>query len=93
MKKPIVSIAALILSWSFLLLACSAQITPINVNGDGVALKGYDPVAYFTEGHPVEGQEEFQYEWRGAKWHFASREHLDLFRKNPEKFAPQYGGY
>jgi len=85
---------ALICSWFFILLACSsAPIAPINVDGDGTALKGYDPVAYFTLGQTVKGQKEYQFKWNNAKWLFASSQHLALFQKNPSKYAPQYGGY
>ena len=59
----------------------------------GVAVRGYDTVAYFTQGKPTEGKEAFETEWRGAKWRFASQKHLDLFVTNPDKYAPQYGGY
>ena len=59
----------------------------------GTAVRGYDTVAYFTEGRPVEGSDEFTTEWMGATWRFASREHLDLFEAEPEKYAPEYGGY
>ena len=93
MKKLPFSTAALACTWIFVLLACSAQIAPVNVDANGVALKGYDPVAYFTLGHPVKGQEEFKHEWQGATWFFSSQEHLAMFKKEPEKFAPQYGGY
>jgi YHS domain-containing protein len=93
MKKLSLSLFFLSCSWIFLLLACSAQVPPVNVGADGVALKGYDPVAYFTLGRPVKGQKEFQHEWQGAKWLFASPEHLTKFQENPEKYTPQYGGY
>jgi len=66
---------------------------PINTDPQGLAIKGYDPVAYFTQGKPLKGSEEFTYQWMGAQWRFASAEHLDLFKSNPEKYAPQYGGY
>jgi YHS domain-containing protein len=59
----------------------------------GVAIDGYDPVAYFTEGKPVEGSSDFEYEWMGATWRFASAAHRDQFAAGPEKYAPQYGGY
>ena len=59
----------------------------------GVAIRGYDTVAYFTEGRPVEGSEAFESEWQGATWRFASQEHLDLFEADPARYAPQYGGY
>ncbi len=65
----------------------------VNTTWSGVAIKGYDPVAYFTEGKAVEGMKKYQHEWQDAKWRFASQAHLDLFRANPEKYAPQYGGY
>lgn len=59
----------------------------------GIAIRGYDTVAYFTEGKPVEGRDEFTTEWQGATWKFSSQEHLDLFTGDPRKYAPQYGGY
>jgi hypothetical protein len=58
-----------------------------------VAILGYDPVAYFTLGKPVEGQEDFMHVWKGAKWLFASQANRDLFIADPERYAPQYGGY
>ena len=57
------------------------------------AINGYDPVAYFTVGKPVKGQDGLAIEWMGAKWKFSSQANLDLFKANPEKYAPQYGGY
>ena len=57
------------------------------------AILGYDTVAYFTENKPVKGNNQFVTEWKGAKWKFASQKHLDMFTANPEKYAPQYGGY
>jgi len=66
---------------------------PINTDTQGLAIKGYDPVAYFTQGKPLRGSEEFTYQWMGAEWRLASAEHLDLFKSNPAKYAPQYGGY
>ena len=57
------------------------------------AIKGYDTVAYFTENKPVEGSEEFSVDYNGAQWLFSSAENLELFKADPEKYAPQYGGY
>ncbi len=57
------------------------------------AIDGYDPVAYFTEGAAVEGSDDHVYRWRDGNWHFASRANLDEFAANPEKYAPQYGGW
>jgi len=57
------------------------------------AIKGYDTVAYFTENKPVKGSNDFKTEYLGAQWLFSSQENLNLFLENPEKYAPQYGGY
>lgn len=74
--------------------ACDrTDLPPVNATGDGVAIKGYDPLGYFDWNMPVKGQEEFEYEWKGAKWRFSSMENLERFRANPEKYAPRYGGY
>ena len=58
-----------------------------------VVLKGYDPVAYFTEGKPVKGDPRYAYDWDEGRYHFASAKHRDMFVGNPEKYAPQFGGY
>lgn len=60
---------------------------------NGVALDGQDVVAYFTQGKPVQGNKQFSHKWNGATWQFSSAAHRDLFAQNPEKYAPQYGGY
>jgi len=60
---------------------------------DGVAINGYDAVAYFTKSQPVKGDSKFLLKWNNATWYFASQEDLDLFKANPAKYAPQYGGY
>ena len=60
---------------------------------DSAAIRGYDPVAYFTEGRPVKGEPQFRHEWNGATWHFASRENLERFSADPGRYAPQFGGF
>lgn len=60
---------------------------------DGLAIGGTDPVAYFTQGQPVQGSPDYQLEWRDATWQFVSAEHRDRFRADPEAYAPQYGGW
>ena len=57
-----------------------------------VALKGYDPVAYFTEGKPVQGSAAHSVVWDEARWHFASAKNLELFRVAPDRYTPQFGG-
>jgi len=56
-----------------------------------LALKGYDPVAYFTDGKPVEGSSQFEAEYDGNRYRFASEEHLRMFKSDPAHYAPQFG--
>src|SRR5205085_5635033 len=58
-----------------------------------LSISGYDPVAYFTDGKPVQGKAEFEYLWHKLRWRFANGEHRDLFVKEPSRYAPQYDGY
>jgi YHS domain-containing protein len=65
----------------------------VNIDGAGVAILGYDPVAYFSEGAAVKGDSRFTAQWQGATWHFASAANRDAFAAAPESYAPQYGGW
>jgi YHS domain-containing protein len=79
-----------------LLLAAQAFAAPKSstyVDQNGVAIAGYDPVAFFTDAKPVKGDPKINATYDGAKFYFASREHRTLFRKNPSKYAPAFGGY
>ena len=58
-----------------------------------LALKGYDPVAYFTNGQPTTGTNQYSFQWRGITYRFASAENLQRFKAKPQKYLPQYGGY
>jgi YHS domain-containing protein len=62
-------------------------------NTSGTAIRGYDPVAYFYDHKPIKGSKEFTLSWAGTDWQFKNKENLDLFKGNPEKYAPQYGGF
>ncbi len=59
----------------------------------GIAIRGYDPVAYFNQGKPLKGKKDFEYRYMGTTWRFVSAENRDAFTKDPDKYAPQYGGY
>jgi YHS domain-containing protein len=59
----------------------------------GVALGGMDTVSYFTDPAPLKGLPEFETEWMGAPWHFANEANLEIFKRSPETYAPQYGGH
>src|ERR1700690_4350384 len=92
-RRNIITAILIITAICLLTVGPALTIEPVNKTSDGVATKGYDPVAYFTDKRPVKGNKEFEYVWMGAKWHFSGTEHKDLFIKNPEKYAPKYGGY
>lgn len=59
----------------------------------GYAIDGYDVVSYFIENKPVKGDSSIVMEWKNAKWLFSTSKNMELFKKDPEKYAPQYGGY
>ena len=58
-----------------------------------LSISGYDPVAYFTDGKPVQGKSEFEYLWHKLRWRFADGAHRELFVKDPDRYTPQYDGY
>lgn len=93
MRKIIQTAAA---CFTVFMLGSSPALADNTVNTGyfgGVAIMGYDTVAYFTDGKPVQGSEDFSYDWLGTPWHFASSKHRDLFKSEPLKYAPQFGGY
>lgn len=78
------------------LLVTSSVISAQNIDYNtkkGFVAEGYDVVSYFTNNKPLEGQKKFQTAYDGAKFKFASQENLNLFKENPTKYIPQYGGY
>ena len=89
MKKQFTFISLLFLLVSTSLFAQEKAIFQKN----GIAINGHDAVAYFTDNKAVEGSESFVFEWMGAKWLFSTSDHLEAFKANPEKYAPQFGGY
>ena len=83
-----------LLSAASLLLAALAHAGPeVSANAEGQVIQGYDPVAYFTTGEPTQGDPQFSAEYQDATYLFASAENRDMFLSDPEKYAPQYGGY
>jgi YHS domain-containing protein len=97
--RPLARLPLLTLLAVALLFGIAIQGPPASAGGlvnssflGGVAIEGTDPVAYFDEGKPVAGSSDFEHEWMGATWRFASAENRDRFAADPEKYAPQYGG-
>ena len=70
----------------------ASPVAAVNTT-DGLALKGYDPVAYFTDGQPTKGADQYSFQWKGVTYRFASAENLQRFKADPDKYLPQYGGY
>ncbi len=89
------SIYKTLIAVSFILLSqfSSAANIDMNANANDVALHGYDTVAYFTMSKPVKGSSMYSATYKNAIYHFSSEEHRDLFKGNPTKYAPQFGGY
>jgi len=87
MSKSILGLLALLF-----LQPVFAGEAPVFATNDG-AIRGYDPVAYFTVGEPIMGSDQFTTRWQGATYKFASAANLELFKAEPAAYAPQYGGY
>lgn len=88
------SVIATITLLSLLVMDSAFAVKPIYSGGrDRAAIRGYDPVAYFTENKPVKGSKDFSLTHNGAKWFFSSQENLETFKANTDKYTPQYGGY
>lgn len=87
------TLAALIVGAALAAIPAAAEKDPVFTSRGNLAIRGYDPVAYFTEGKAVKGEKDFTLGWQGADWRFANADNRDLFSEDPEKYAPQYGGY
>lgn len=88
MKKILLSVVAMAFTSTI-----SFSQKPEIFSPDGVALKGYDVVAFFTEHKPVKGFDSLQLERDKTVWYFASQQNLDSFKADTARYIPQYGGY
>ena len=93
MKLFVLTILLASLAGSQLVLSAAQPGSSVNKGEDGVAVKGYDVVAYFDQKKPMKGDAKYSHQYNGAKYNFASTGHRDLFAKNPEAYLQQYGGY
>lgn len=90
------SVYAAIFAAAILFAGCATtpQQHELSINTqDGLALRGFDAVAYFAVDSAVKGDSKYEYAWNGAKWLFANEENLAKFKANPAAYAPQFGGY
>lgn len=91
-----VIVAAGIAAWYFFIKEPVFKATKgflVNLNDKGVIIEGYDAVSYFTSEKPVKGNEQYKTEYNGGIYWFASSDHAELFKKDPAKYAPQYGAF
>lgn len=86
----LVGLALLIL---LLVPAAFADEPEIYTGRNGLAVGGYDTVAYFSQNEPVKGSADFTLDYKSATWRFSSQENLAAFKADPQAFAPRYGGY
>ena len=91
--KQILTLATVLLALASPSQGASLVTTIVTDPLSGVALDGYDPVTYFTEPQPVPGLPDFEYYWGGVAWYFASAANRDVFKRAPDFYAPQHGGY
>ncbi len=91
MKHPLLAVALF-----FFASTVQAQADPapyFNVNAQGLWVDGYDPIAYVVDRKALKGKSEFALAYKGATFWFTTRTHQELFRLEPEKYLPMYGGY
>jgi len=84
---------ALLLVWPIAARAEALVQTVVTDPLSGVAIEGFDPVSYFTEPSPVPGLPDYEYVWQGVPWYFATAANRDVFIRNPDIYAPQFGGH
>lgn len=87
--KKLIFILFILVSFTF---ESTAQKSAVFVKNNK-AIDGYDPVAFFTENKPLKGVDSIEIVWNNATWLFSSIKNMEAFKKDPEKYAPQYGGY
>lgn len=91
-KSKMKNIFLAILSLMVFSFSTTAQTSEIFAPA-GIAINGYDAVAFFKDSKSVKGLSDFSYTWKNVQWHFSSKSNLETFKTSPEKFAPQFGGY
>jgi YHS domain-containing protein len=74
-------------------IATANSQPPVNLSWGQLALRGYDAVTYWTSGQPTQGSTSFEHRWNGAMWRFSSAANRDEFAREPERYAPAFGGY
>ncbi len=92
MKKLVFACLFIVANW--VVIHAQKQINPdFNLTQSGIAIQGYDPVAYFTANRAMKGDTTFTTNFEGAIYCFANAENKIMFLKSPDKYAPTYGGW
>jgi hypothetical protein len=91
--KSLSSIQSILMGISIGLLLLAAFGSRAGAQSHDVAIKGYDSVAYFKDSRALKGNESFSFQWHDMTWYFVTRENMNLFAANPEKYTPQYDGW
>lgn len=81
------------LAFAFMLASCTSIADTLQYSTENGAIDGYDPVSYFADGRAERGSTDVTAEWNGAVWRFTSIAHRSMFVADPERYAPQYGGF
>ena len=94
-NRPVQEVLKLMTMFVVLLIitSCATFSTRYYQDINGIAIDGYDPVAYFEEGAPKQGSPDYVHIWEGAAWRFESQENLDVFAADPASYSPEFGGY
>src|SRR5260221_1321040 len=93
MRNLFVLIALVAAAVALPAFAQEQKVPLVDASSKGIAIKGYDTVAYFEQSQAVKGSPKYEYTWNGANWLFATAAHRDAFPTDPTRYAPQYGGY
>lgn len=93
MKSILLAQLILLVSFQLVQAQDQASVEHLNIDDDNVAIKGYDPVSYFTADGPEQGVHTLSSEYNGAVYYFTSQANLDIFTANPAKYEPAYGGW
>lgn len=96
MKNALILAAAALAAPLAIALPATTTAAPVyvGVEGENIAVSGYDTVSYFQgSGKPVKGSARYKVEYDGAEWHFSSQANADKFKADPAAYAPQYGGH
>lgn len=92
--RRLLSAALIMLVIAFCSISWAADLEALeDMQVYGVAIQGYDPVAYFTDGGPVQGNPELYFDWNDARWYFSSAENRDMFAADPKMYAPSHSGF